>query len=136
MHGVRAVARGSASELRNGFALTRPESLRQAAEFAAVFAAKRSSRGKHLVVSVRPRGLAGARLGLAVSRRASRLAVRRNYMKRVLRELFARRIAAFAGFDVVVAVAAGFDRDDFDTVRAEFERHAETVQKWRVSSSG
>jgi ribonuclease P protein component len=136
MRAARAVAPDSASERSGRFALTRPESLRQAAEFAAVFAAKRSSRGKHLVVSVRPCGRAGARLGLAVSRRASRLAVRRNYMKRVLRELFARRVSAFAGLDVVVAVAAQFDRPDFETVRAEFERHTETIQKWRVSSSG
>ena len=56
-------------------------------------------------------------------------------MKRVLRELFARRAETLGGLDVVISVSLGFERAGLETVRAEFERHAEAVQKWRASSS-
>lgn len=76
-----------------------------------------------LVVRVAPRARAvdgptpGARLGLAISKRAGN-AVHRNRIKRLVREVFRHRAAAFAGLDLVVTARPGAS----DKALAEVER--------------
>lgn len=57
-----------------------------------------------LQVYVAANGLAQARLGLAISRRASRSAVVRNRLKRLAREAFRRQQDSLTGLDIVVSV--------------------------------
>lgn len=109
--------------------LTRP------GEFAAVLRGGRVFRGKHLAINVLPSTLTTARLGLAVSKRAARRAVDRNYMKRVLRVLFGRHVPALVGLDVVVSVRQAFVPGSFPAISSEFEGHVREVQRWRASSS-
>jgi ribonuclease P protein component len=72
--------------------------------FAAVFGAKMRKHAGPLTVFARPNDLPHARLGLSVGRRVGN-AVRRNRVKRLLREAF--RLSRHdwpGGYDIVVAV--------------------------------
>lgn len=73
-------------------------------QFDAVFAARCRKPAGPLTILTRPNGLAFSRLGLAVPRRVG-TAVRRNRIKRLLREAFRLRQRELpAGYDVVVLV--------------------------------
>ncbi len=72
--------------------------------FAAVFGAKMRKHAGPLTVFVRPNDLPHARLGLSVGRRIGN-AVRRNRVKRLLREAFRLGRQDWpSGYDVVIAV--------------------------------
>ena len=55
-----------------------------------------------LQIFAKPNGLLHSRLGLIVSGKIERLAVNRNRVKRVLREVFRARQGDVAGLDVVM----------------------------------
>ena len=61
-----------------------------------------------------------ARLGLAVSRRAGN-AVQRNRVKRLVREVFRKRAAAFTGLDLVASARPGASDRSLAEVEALFE---------------
>jgi ribonuclease P protein component len=72
--------------------------------FAAVFAAKMRKHAGPLTVFSRPNDLPHPRLGLSVGRRVGN-AVKRNRIKRLLREAFRLARASWpGGYDIVVAV--------------------------------
>lgn len=80
--------------------------LRKRAEFDRVYAARRSARQGEFVVFVIENGLEFNRVGFSVGRRVGS-AVRRNAVRRRLREAFRRNKGAFGtGLDVVVVVLA------------------------------
>jgi len=68
---------------------------------------------------------AEARLGLAVSRRVSKRAVRRNRIKRIARDSFRRHRADLPACDVLLIARASADAQDNATL------HAELVALWR-----
>jgi ribonuclease P protein component len=57
---------------------------------------------RHFSAEFRPTDRSTARLGLAVSRRVSKLAVERNRLKRLVRDSFRRRRAVFEPVDILV----------------------------------
>ncbi len=67
----------------------------------------------------------GARLGLAVSRRVSKSAVRRNRIKRIARDSFRRHREQLPAIDVLLIARLGADGQDNVTL------HAELDQLWR-----
>ena len=69
------------------FGLPRPARLRTPRDFRRVYASGRRVRGKHLMVVAYRRREPGHRLGLSVSKQHGR-AIRRNKIKRILREAF------------------------------------------------
>src|SRR5690606_5270113 len=76
--------------------------------------------GQYLAIHYRPSQLATARLGLVVGKKIAKRSVDRNYMRRVLRELFRKQQAEIGQFDLVVRVIKVFGHTDFERLEQEF----------------
>ena len=83
-----------------------------ARQFGRVFEQPERFKSKELVILVRSNGLTEARLGLGISRKHVRRAVRRNRVKRIIRESFRHHQDELAGLDVVVLTRAGLAAGD------------------------
>jgi ribonuclease P protein component len=70
----------------------------------------------------KPNGLSHPRLGLAVSRKTHKHSVKRNYMKRVLREWFRLRQQMLPCRDYVLVVKSAFDAPFRLNVYQELDR--------------
>ncbi|MCW5601143.1 ribonuclease P protein component [Nitrosomonas sp.] len=73
--------------MRN-YSLPKARRLHRAAEFQSVIRFKRSVSGQFLQFFIKPSPLDYPRLGLIVAKKLERQAVKRNRLKRVLREIF------------------------------------------------
>ncbi len=62
-----------------------------------------------------------ARLGLIVSKKTAKSAVQRNYMRRVLRELFRLNQHNLPAVDLLIQVQKAFEKPDFMEIKQEFE---------------
>ncbi|HET8764745.1 MAG TPA: ribonuclease P protein component [Rhodanobacter sp.] len=82
--------------------LPRATRLRQASEFQALRTSSGRLGGRCFHLRYRPNGLPHARLGLAISKRVSKLAVERNRLKRLLRESFRHARTGLPAVDIVV----------------------------------
>ena len=69
----------------------------------------------------RPNSLNMPRLGLIVAKKTAKLAVQRNYMRRVLRELFRLNQHHLPALDLVIQVQKTFEKPDFMQIKQEFE---------------
>ena len=76
--------------------------LRQAPEFKRVFAKGRRQHDGFFTLVVLANDLGQARIGLTVSRRAARLAVQRNRIKRLIRESFRQQRIDLPAVDIVI----------------------------------
>ncbi len=96
--------------------------LKKTDEFSSVFSFRKRFYGEWLFANIKPNQLSHHRYGLVVSKKVSKLAVRRNYMKRVLREVLrAHPAMAPVCFDVVVQVRKPFKQGEFAQVRQDVE---------------
>lgn len=59
-------------------------------------------------------------MGLAITKKITPLSTDRNYMRRVLRELFRRHQERVKSFDLIVKAQKTFDSADFSAVEKEF----------------
>ncbi|HHC72871.1 MAG TPA: ribonuclease P protein component [Thiotrichales bacterium] len=100
--GLRFSSVRAVSVARSGQGFPPSWRLREKAGFDRVFAGARRFGDGNFTFLVRDNGLAHPRLGLAISRRCSRSAVRRNRLKRLIRETFRTRADELGGVDVVV----------------------------------
>ena len=111
--------------------------LLKAADFRAVFRTGRRARVGLLQARLRPNGKGRARLGLAVSLKATRRAVVRNRVRRQLRESFRVNQHRLAGLDVVVSLSRPPGRGAIDLrprlprLWSEVLRAAEAEGKWK-----
>lgn len=84
------------------FRFPRAARLLKPGDFARLRQASRRVGSRYFSAEYRSTEDTAARLGLAVSRRVSKLAVQRNRLKRLVRESFRRNRAALAAVDVLV----------------------------------
>jgi len=111
--------------------------LLKASDFRAVFRTGRRARAGLLHARIRPNGERRARLGLAVSLKATRRAVVRNRVRRQLRESFRINQHRLAGLDIVVSLnrpPAGGAIDlglRLPRLWSEVVRAAEAEGKWK-----
>jgi ribonuclease P protein component len=91
----------------------------KADEISSVFDFKCSVSSTHFIVLGRPNGLVFPRLAIMVAKKTARLAVTRNYMRRIVREYFRRHLAKIAVLDIVVRVKKPFCGQDFSAISQE-----------------
>ncbi len=95
--------------------------LKKTDEFSSVFKFRKIKSGCFLKIYFKPNSLSHSRIGLIVSKRISKFANRRNYMKRTIRELFRKNQPKWIGYDIIVRAEKYFTKDDFIKVIQEFE---------------
>jgi len=91
-------------------------------DFARLRGISRRVSTRHFTAEVAPSAHDGARLGLAVSRRVSKSAVRRNRIKRIARDSFRRHRQRLPAVDVLVIARTSAVLEDNRSLHAEFER--------------
>ena len=87
-------------------------------DFASVFRQAKRDQGPFFSVLYMANGLDRPRLGLAVSKKVSLLSVRRNRIKRLIRESFRQNKSLLNGLDIVVIArpaAATAEREKLDS---------------------
>lgn len=94
--------------------------LKKADEFSSVFIFRRVCLGKYFKIHYKPNDRSYSRLGLIVSKRIHKRANKRNYMKRVIRELFRLEQINWCNYDIVVRVQYCFTYLDFNKIKGEF----------------
>ncbi len=94
----------------------------RAADFARFRTAGRRVGGIHLSAHVVPNAGDGARLGLAISKRVSKSAVRRNRIKRLARESFRVARAELPAFDILLTARSSAVQQDNAALRDDLQR--------------
>jgi ribonuclease P protein component len=103
------------------FRLPKQAKLVKTDDFSSVFNLRKRIANKHLVMRYCPNGNTSARLGLIVAKKTAKGAVQRNYMRRVLRELFRLNQHQLPALDVVIQVQKVFNKPDFFEIKQEFD---------------
>ena len=104
------------------YCLSEQHKLTKADDFSSVFVFRKVRSGIFFKIYYRPTQASNTRLGLIVGKKVHKRANRRNYMKRVFRELFRVQQTAWSGYDIVVRVHKCFMATDFTQIEAEFTR--------------
>ena len=103
--------------------------LLQRREYQRIFAGALRSGDSGFTVLAAPNSDGAARLGLAISKRETRAAVRRNRIKRRIRESFRRRREQLAGLDIVVMAKRGVDSWSSAAIDASLAHHWSNVKR-------
>lgn len=103
------------------FGFTSRLKIKKTDDFSSVFNLRKRIANQYLVLRYRPNGNKGPRLGLIVAKKTAKLAVQRNYMRRVLRELFRLNQHQLPAVDLVVQVQKVFAKSDFLEIKQAFE---------------
>jgi ribonuclease P protein component len=91
-------------------------------EFASVFNYRKKVSSNHLVLHYSPNKINHYRLGFIISKRFEKLAVKRNYMRRSLREIIKQDLSSVSAFDIIVKIKKSFYKDGFSIVRDETQQ--------------
>ena len=75
-----------------------------------------------------------ARLGLIVSKKTAKLAVQRNYMRRIMRELFRLNQYNLPAMDLVIQIQKFFGRTEFLEIKKEFEYLMQKIRLKAIES--
>jgi ribonuclease P protein component len=89
-------------------------------EFSSVFNFRKRIATEYLALHYQTNQLQRPRLGLVVGKKTAKLAVSRNYMRRVLRELFRLQQHEISAADIILRVQKKFDKRDFQLIKLEF----------------
>ncbi|MBZ0223616.1 MAG: ribonuclease P protein component [Dokdonella sp.] len=96
--------------------------LLSAADFAALRSGSRRLSGRCYTAQCKPANGPGARLGLAVSRRVSKLAVERNRIKRIARDSFRRHRHLLGARDILLIANPSAAEADNASLHAELDQ--------------
>ena len=103
------------------FRLTKQCKLIKTDEFSSVFNFRKRIASSFLVIRFKPNTKLLPRLGLIIAKKTAKSAVDRNYMRRVLRELFRLNQHEIAPLDLVIQVQKTFLKPDFKALKKEFD---------------
>lgn len=98
-------------------------------EFSSVFNFRKRISAKFLALHYQPNSVGRARLGLVVGKKIAKRAVDRNYMRRLLRELFRLQQHDIAHVDLVIRVQNKFDKENFIQIKQEFAALVAKINK-------
>jgi ribonuclease P protein component len=104
------------------YKFARTHRLLKADEFSSVFLFRKVRHGVYLKIYFKPNELNNSRLGQVVSKKVHKRANKRNYMKRVIRELFRLNNRQWKNYDIVVRPQKYFVKEDFPRIVEEFAR--------------
>ncbi|MDO9392562.1 MAG: ribonuclease P protein component [Methylotenera sp.] len=90
-------------------------------DFSSVFNFRKRISTQYLAIHYQPNMLQRVRLGLVVGKKTAKLAVNRNYMRRVLREFFRLNQHHICHVDLIIRVQKKFGRGDFIQIKQEFD---------------
>lgn len=105
-----------------GFGFPSRFKIKKTDDFSSVFNFRKRISGQYLVIHYMPNALEHARVGLIIGKKLARGAVQRNYMKRVLRELYRHEQGKLNGVDILVRPQKSFTRENFAQIEAEFRQ--------------
>jgi ribonuclease P protein component len=88
-------------------------------DFSSVFNFRRRISGVYLALHYMPNQLDTPRLGVIVAKKIVRRSVERNYIRRVLRELFRQEQHSLSGLDLVARVQKPFGKQNYAAIKAE-----------------
>ncbi len=89
-------------------------------DFSSVFNFRKRISTEHLAIHYQPNMHERARFGLVVGKKTAKLAVSRNYMRRVLREFFRLQQHEICHVDLIIRVQKKFSKVDFIQIKQEF----------------
>lgn len=98
-------------------------------QFSRVFSVGLRSKDNLFIVLANPNGLDYGRLGLAISKKKTRLAVNRNHLKRIVRESFRTNQSIIMGLDLVVMNLSGSGLAANNAYWTSLERHWRKLAK-------
>ena len=93
--------------------------LRNAEDFSAVFNFRKRLSSPHIYFHYAPNCKLHPRLGYVVSNKTEKLSVRRNYMRRLLKELLKNQLPCNVPFDIVVRVHKAFYKGSGKQIKEE-----------------
>jgi len=91
-------------------------------DFSSVFNFRKRISGHFLAIHYLRNQIGYPRLGLIVAKKNTRSSVDRNYIRRVLRELFRKNQHALLNVDLVIRTQRTFGRTDYKAVEQEFDK--------------
>lgn len=109
----------SAPEATAGFGFPREARLTRPVDYTRVFRQGRRAHARYFTLIVTPGGSQHPRLGMAVGRRCSPLAVNRNRIKRMIRDEF--RHTTMPPLDIVVVAKQGSGRVNSHVLRSDLK---------------
>ena len=110
------------------FRLAKQAKMVKTDDFSSVFNLRKRIASQHLVIRYKPNEHNRPRLGLIVGKKTAKLAVGRNYMKRVLRELFRLNQHELPVLDLVIQVQKSFEKAEFMQLKQEFEQLMQKIE--------
>ncbi|MDX1916223.1 MAG: ribonuclease P protein component [Methylophilus sp.] len=110
--------------------------LKKTDEFSSVFSFKKRFSSSFFVVHYKPNQAQHVQVGFVVAKKVAKLAVDRNYMRRVLREFCRHELSATLCVDVIIQVQKKFENKDYSLVNQELVTIFNKIQNKLFASSG
>ncbi len=95
--------------------------IRKTSQYDEIFGKGRRLRSKHFDILYVQNSLGYSRAGLVVGKKNVRSAVKRNRIKRVVREVFRNNKSLFDSLDIVILAKKGSDTLNYSNVKREIE---------------